>query len=426
MFCVQCSAIAPKNWDALREEVELEAAARQYEHFYIRILDERGVPLLTTPGMVEELDLLKLQRQTQARSDRVISAAGRHGQPFRFAVAAAPVGVPSTGTDTIQIAIDVSHEQELLVHYRLWFWGILAGALVICPLVGYQIARRGILPVEEMAATARRISSTNLQERMFPEGYPGELASLASTFNNMLNRLEESFDRISRFSADMAHDLRTPVNNIRGEVEVALARARTINEYRDVLGSVLEEAVRLSDLIANLLFLARTESPAAHLNREHLNLTELLGSMREYYEASAADAGITLTVLHSVTPVLAEADRALIQRALGNLISNAIAHTQAGGSVLLAAYNGEGAAVRIEVTDTGSGIPVESVPRVFDRFYRVDSSRSRHSGGTGLGLAIVQAVMVLHSGQAEVASRIGEGTRVTLRLPICQKRAVES
>ena len=125
--------------------------------------------------MVEELDLLKLQRQTQARSDRVISAAGRHGQPFRFAVAAAPVGVPSTGTDTIQIAIDVSHEQELLVHYRLWFWGILAGALVICPLVGYQIARRGILPVEEMAATARRISSTNLQERMFPEGYPGEL-----------------------------------------------------------------------------------------------------------------------------------------------------------------------------------------------------------------------------------------------------------
>ena len=257
---------------------------------------------------------------------------------------------------------------------------------------------------------------------MFPEGYPGELASLASTFNNMLNRLEESFDRISRFSADMAHDLRTPVNNIRGEVEVALARARTINEY--VLGSVLEEAVRLSDLIANLLFLARTESPATHLSREQLDLTELLGSMREYYEASAADAGITLAVLNSVTPVFAEADRALMQRALSNVISNAIAHTQTGGSVRLAAYNGEGAVVRIEVIDTGSGIPAESLPRVFDRFYRVDSSRSRESGGTGLGLAIVQGIMVLHSGQAEVASRMGEGTRVTLRLPVARKGPV--
>src|SRR5262249_940440 len=155
------------------------------------------------------------------------------------------------------IAVDISPETELLARYRLWFWYILVGTLAICPMAGYQIARRGIRPVEEIAATARSISSTNLRERILPQGYPSELASLAGTFNNILERLEESFERISRFSGDIAHDLRTPVNNIRGEAEVALARARTVEEYRNVIESFLEEAVRLSDLIGNLLFLAR-------------------------------------------------------------------------------------------------------------------------------------------------------------------------
>ena len=166
---------------------------------------------------------------------------------------------------------------------------------MIFPLVGYEIARRGTRPVEEMATTARHISSTNLHERILPEGYPIELASLAGTFNKMLDRLEESFERISRFSADIAHDLRTPVNNIRGEAEVALARARTVDEYRDVLGSCLEEAVRLSDLIGDLLFLARAESPLTHLHRGPVDVGELLGGVREYYEASAAEGGISLT-----------------------------------------------------------------------------------------------------------------------------------
>ena len=146
-----------------------------------------------------------------------------------------------------------------------------------------------------MATTARHISSTNLRERILPEGYPFELASLANTFNQMLDRLEESFERISRFSADIAHDLRTPVNNIRGEAEVALARARSADEYRDVIESCLEEAVRLSDLIGDLLFLARAESPLTHLRRERVDVGELLGGVREYYEASAADGGVSLT-----------------------------------------------------------------------------------------------------------------------------------
>jgi two-component system heavy metal sensor histidine kinase CusS len=279
--------------------------------------------------------------------------------------------------------------------------------------------------VEDVAATARRISSTNLRERILPEGYPFELASLADTFNKMLDRLEESFERISRFSADIAHDLRTPVNNIRGEAEVALARARNIGEYRDVLESCLEEAVRLSDLIGDLLFLARAESPLTHLNRERLDVAQLLGGMREYYEAAAAEGGVSLINAAGSEPVIAELDRTLVQRAVGNLVSNAVAHTPPGGSVVLASH-AEDDIVTIDVTDTGAGIPPAALPKVFDRFFRVDPSRSQASGGTGLGLAIVQGIMLLHGGKVEISSALGQGTRVTLRLPVSGSELTET
>ena len=406
----------PNDGDALREEVELETAARRYEQFYIRLLDERNTPLMTTPGMAEELDLSKLARRTRGRPDEAIPMKGLHGQTFRVTTSIAPAGSPPTHSITIQIAIDVSQKEAFLARFRLGFWIIILGTLAIFPLVGYQIARQGIRPVEEMAATARRISSTHLGERILTEGYPFELASLAGTFNEMLDRLEDSFDRISKFSADIAHDLRTPVNNIRGEAEVALARARTVDEYRDAVESSLEEAVRLSDLIGNLLFLARTENPTTHLRRERVNVTELLDGVQEYYEASAADGGISLSTRFGDEPVIAELDKTLMQRAVGNLISNAVAHTPSGGSVVMATSS-ESSVVRIEVADTGSGIPPEALPRVFDRFFRVDPSRSQASGGTGLGLAIVQGIMLLHGGKVEIVSQPGKGTRVILSMP---------
>ena len=406
----------PDDEDALREEIELESAARRYQQFYIRLVDEHGLPIMTTPLMAEQLDLAELVKRTSSRPERSIQMAGRHGQPFRVTSATVAVGTPSTHSDTVQIAIDVSQEEELLARYRLWFWGILMATSVLFPLVGYRIARHGIRPVEEIAATARRITSTNLRERIGSEGYPLELASLAGTFNKMLERLEESFDRISRFSADIAHDLRTPVNNIRGEAEVALARSRTVDEYRDVLESSLEEAVRLSELIGDLLFLARAESPLTELHRVNVNIDELLNSVRDYYEASATAAGISLVVSNGAEPLNAELDRSLMLRAVSNLVSNAIAHTPPGGTVTLT-HTSENAAIRIEVSDTGVGIPAEALPKVFDRFFRVDPSRSKNSGGTGLGLAIVQSITTLHGGKAEITSELGRGTCLTLRIP---------
>ena len=406
----------PDDQDALREEIELESAARRYQRFYIRLVDEHGSSIMTTPGMAEQLDVAQLASQTRNRPERSITMAGNHGRPFRVTSAAASVGSPATHTDTIQIAIDISQEEALLARYRFWFWAILLVTSILFPLVGYGIARHGIRPVEDIAATARRITSTNLRERIGAEGYPSELASLAGTFNEMLDRLEESFERISRFSTDIAHDLRTPVNNIRGEVEVALARARTVNEYRDVLESSLEETVRLSDLIGDLLFLARAESPITHVQRQKVDVGELLGTVREYYDATAWSAGVSLVTSKGDDPVTAELDRSLMLRAVSNLVSNAIAHTPAGGSVTLATAT-EDTGIRIEVSDTGSGIPAEALSRVFDRFFRVDPSRTKTSGGTGLGLAIVQSIMTLHGGSAEISSQLGCGTRVWLRMP---------
>jgi len=405
----------PGDEDGLREEIELESAARRYQHFYIRLVDAQNKPILTTPGMDEQLDIAELVRRTQGRPEHSIRMAGRHGQALRVAIAEAQVGNPPVGKDTIQIAIDTSQEENLLSRYRLWSWTILLVTSVLFPLVGRRIARQGIHPVEEIAATARRITSTNLRERIRAEGYPSELASLAGTFNEMLDRLEESFERISRFSADIAHDLRTPVNNIRGEAEVALARARTVDEYREVLESSLEEAVRLSDLIGDLLFLARAESPLKHVQRVRVDVGELLGTVREYYDATASDAGITLTASSGAEPITAELDRSLMLRAVSNLVSNAIAHTPPGGSVTLAAAP-DGEQIRIDVSDTGTGIPAEALSRVFDRFFRVDPSRSKSSGGTGLGLAIVQSIVSLHGGTAEIISELDRGTIVTLRI----------
>jgi two-component system heavy metal sensor histidine kinase CusS len=406
----------PDNEDALREEIELETAARQYQQFYMRLLDEHGEPILTTPGMTERVDLAELASRTQSHPGHSVSMAGKQGQPFRVTSATAQVGESPAHTDTIQIAVDISQEEELLARYRYWFWCILLATTFLFPLVGYRIARHGIRHVEKIADTARRITSTNLRERIDAQGYPSELASLAGTFNEMLNRLEESFERISRFSGDIAHDLRTPVNIIRGEAEVALARARTVDDYRDVLESSLEEAVRLSDLIGDLLFLARAENPLKCLDRQEVDVGELVGAVRDYYEASASDAGIVLMSNAGTEPVIAELDRSLMLRAVSNLVSNAIAYTPRDGTVTVAASAADGE-ICVEVSDTGAGIPAEALPRVFDRFFRVDPSRSKTSGGTGLGLAIVESIMALHGGSATIASQLGQGTCVTLRFP---------
>lgn len=407
----------PQDVSALRQEIQLEWTARRYVEVYIRILDEAGRPIVETPGMRERLPANLFPRpvdlKAEPRGGTIIRSPS--GALYRALAARAAVGPSRRQTRVIQVALDNAREERLLGEYRRRLWIILSLALVVCGAVGYTIARHGIRPVQEIAAAARRIRSTTLHERIEAGGLPAELSLLAVTFNEMLDRLEESFDRLSRFSADIAHELRTPVNNLRGEAEVALGKVRSPEEYRDVLASCLEEAERLSRIIDSLLFLARTESPEAEILRESVDVGSELEAVREFFEAAATDAGVALGV--EAGPGLAtELDRTLFQRALSNLVANALTHTPEGGEVILSATAGDGG-IRIQVSDTGSGIPPEHLPHVFDRFYRADRSRSTASGTAGLGLAIVKSIAKLHGGTVEIASEVGRGTRVTLSIP---------
>ena len=402
----------PNDWDGLREEIELESAARRYDQFYTRLVDANGKTLLETPGMNRVVPVEKFH----GLSGRVGLIRSLQGSPYKATAVTAPLGEAQNAFWKIQTAVSLAQQQETIARYRRWLWVILSASFIVCPLVGYQIAGRGIRPVKYVAEAAKRIGSSTLSERIQAEGYPIELADLAQTFNAMLDRLEESFDRLTRFSADLAHELRTPVNNIRGEIEVALARPRSSDEYREVLGSSLEEVERLSQLIGSLLFLARAESPSTSIKREVILVGKLLESIRDYYEGPADQAGVALAV--SAPPGLqASLDRSLMQRAIGNLVSNALAYTPFGGRVDLTA-NQNHAVLEICVHDSGCGIPAESIPRLFDRFYRVDQTRSQRPGGFGLGLSIVRGIMTLHGGSVTVASEVEKGTQVTLVIPM--------
>jgi two-component system heavy metal sensor histidine kinase CusS len=302
--------------------------------------------------------------------------------------------------------LESAYRRELVI--------ILGVALIACTAMGYLIAHRGIRHVRQIADAVGRIGSANIHERVMPQGLPRELSALAGRFNEMLDRLEESFGRLSQFSADVAHELRTPINNLRGEAQVALSRTRSAEEYRDVLGSCLEESERLYRMIDNLLFLARTENPKTRIERVPVEITIELEKVREFYESLASEKDIVLSVAAS-DGISAGIDRALFQRAIANLVENAIAHTNGVGRVTLSAARKEGA-LWIEVSDTGCGIPAADLPHVFDRLYRVDPARSSGANGAGLGLAIVKSIATLHGGSCSIASEPGKGTRVTLVL----------
>jgi two-component system heavy metal sensor histidine kinase CusS len=398
----------------LKEEVELEPAARRHVQVFVRIVIPDDEFTLETPGMDALLPESLFQgdnaEQTEPRPGMEVTTPD--GQSFRLASAQGEINGRKVD---IQVALDRTREEDLLSSYRRWLWLLLGLALVICGAVGHQIARRGLRPLASITRAAERIRLTTLHEHIETQGLPAELFVLATRFNEMLTRLQEAFERLERFSADIAHELRNPVNNLRGEAEVALSQPRSPQAYRQVLSSCLEEYSRLSHLIDSLLFIARADSPRTQINRERLEISEELAAVREFFEAAAAEAGILLQV-QAPRGLTAHLDRTLLRNALANLVANALAHTPRGGTVTLMAVP-EGEAVRIEVADTGCGIAVEHLAHVFDRFYRVDSSRTGDTRRVGLGLAIVRSIAVLHQGSAGIASAPGRGTRVTLLLP---------
>ncbi len=400
------------------EEGAAARIARQFVQVSFRVLGEDGAIAMESPGMGKLLPP-RIFPQPPADDDSPPTTATVNfggDASFRLLTAWIPTESGPHAKRIVQLALNRGDHEKLLAAYRKQLWVISAAALLVCAGVGYRIARWGIRPIEEVTKAASRIRSTTLHERLQTTGLPAELCALANTFNEMLDRLKESFTRLSRFSADIAHELRTPVNNLRGEVEVALSRPRRVEEYRETLGSCLEEFGRLSQLIESLLFLARAENAQTAMPKEPVDVRGELAKVHEFYEAAALEAGVTLEMA-ATEQITACLNRTLFQRAVGNLVANALAHTPCDGNVCLDAVR-DGDTVRVAVSDSGHGIPPEDLARVFDRFYRVDRARSSASGGIGLGLAIVKGIVDLHGGTAEIASEVGRGTRVTLVFPM--------
>jgi two-component system heavy metal sensor histidine kinase CusS len=237
------------------------------------------------------------------------------------------------------------------------------------------------------------------------------LQPVAIAFDDMLDRLEDSFTRLSQFSADLAHELRTPLANIRGEAEVALNQVRSPNEYEAVLESSVAECARLSGIIDNLLFLARAEAAESQVHPAVFDGRAAIEKIASYNEAIAEERRLSIRCTGKAQIY---ADPILFGRAISNLVDNAVRFTPDGGEIVIALRSNSGETL-ISVADTGTGIPEEHLPRIFDRFYRVDSSRS--SEGTGLGLALVKSIVDLHGGTVSVRSEINRGTSVTLRFP---------
>ena len=310
----------------------------------------------------------------------------------------------------IQAALEEVREDNVLRNLRGLMALILAALLGPSILVGYVITRRGLKPVRQIVRSANRIGSTTLHERISLEGLPPELAPLAASFNGVLDRLKTSFEQISLFSANIAHELRTPVNNLRAEAEVTLSRPREPGEYREALGSCLEEAEKLKRIVDHLLFLARAEAREARAQLEDVDLCRELGALSEYYGLKAREAGISLTV-RCPAGLRANADRTLLQRAIANLVENSLRHTGPGGEVRIeAAERGEDRV--LGVTDTGAGIPVERLEHLRDG--QAGGARAVPGGGLGLGLAIVRAIALLHGGNVEIASEPGKATTVSV------------
>lgn len=326
--------------------------------------------------------------------------------------AAFTIPLPEPLPVRVLVALDISHHTHFLaqVRNRLWI-GISVVALLAAGL-GWIAARNGLAPLRRVTATASRLSAERLGERLSERDAPAEMLELVEAFNGMLDRLEESFRRLSDFSADIAHELRTPVSNLMTETQVALSRARSAEEYRETLHSNLEEFERLARMIGDMLFLAKADNGLLPRPVETVALEAEAQALVDFYEALAEEQGVRLAVAGMGTVT---GERLMLRRALSNLVSNALRHTPRGGTVDIR-VDTDDAGVHLAVRNPGETIPAEHLPLLFERFHRVDPSRTRHGEGAGLGLAITRSIVEAHGGRVAVASANGL-TTFTVHLP---------
>lgn len=396
-----------------RELLDQELNTQRFEpdtlRPFLRIIDASGKVVRESPGM-----------------RRVIPAAAfasgetGKGTPWRnplgddYFLASAPLpDNPLSGSGgTLQVGMSAREQRIFSAQLRYALFFFVGSGTLFAFFCAYFVVRLGLLPLEEISRTARGITNRELHTRIDESHLPEELVSLAHSFNLMMARLEESFSRLSHYSSNLAHELRTPINTLMITADIALSKERSDEEYRQVIASTLEECGHLSRIIERMLFLARADIDRPELSLTPLEVAGEVENLFDYYAEEAADAGVTLAFTGGGTVL---ADPELFRSALNNLIRNALAYTGRGGSITVESDKRPDRTVQVTVRDTGEGIAAEYLPRVFDRFYRSPGEQKPH--GSGLGLAIVKAIMKMHGGGISIESRLGTGTSVALLFP---------
>ncbi|UCH49788.1 MAG: heavy metal sensor histidine kinase [Betaproteobacteria bacterium] len=387
--------------DALRSlHARLDSMMVGQDRVALRFAIGDGVVLATDAKIVfpEEATRAAMSRAAPGRPVLFTWDQGEH----QYRGLAARLALDDNAELLLQVtaALNIDHHKAFMAVVLRALWVSIACAIAVAALVSVLIARSGLRPLRLLASQMDAISSHRLNQRLSTDGLPVELIGFAEAFNAMLARLDASFARLSEFSADIAHELRTPVSNLLTQTQVTLSKQRSVEEYRDVLASNIEELERLSRMVSDMLFLAKTDNRQELAVREPIDVANEVKELFEFYEALAAEKSIALNLNGNLS---LRGDRAMLRRALNNLLSNAIRYTPAGGSVNVALET-IGSRAFVRVINPGDPIPEATRERLFERFYRADAARSRDTEGAGLGLAIVKAIAETHGGGVDVSS----------------------
>ncbi len=353
---------------------------------------------------------------TPAGKPQLLSAvqSGQTAQGVPLRAVSALVRLEDGNLLQISAAHVMANEQKMLARY---LWRIVAAvvvAFILIALLGYWVMRRGLQPLWRMAAQAAVITPNTLSTRLSEQGAPKELQQLTRSFNAMLDRLNEGYQRLTQFSADLAHEIRTPVGALMGQCQVALYQSRSVEEYQALLSNNMGELERISRMVENILFLARAGEGQAVLNTSRLDIAQELQRVADYFEGLAEERGITL-VCQGEGQLLADA--MLFQRALSNLVANAVRYADKNSQIQLQVLSQPTGETVIQVVNQGPPISPIHLDKLFDRFYRADAARSAGSHASGLGLAIVRAIMTLHGGvSCAYCSAGNNAARITFSL----------